>query len=76
LGKTIDGKYLVRDVLGQGGMGTVFEAEHLALGRQVAVKVLHPNQARKTNAVRRFHQEARAAGAIGHSRGTRPSRYP
>jgi serine/threonine protein kinase len=66
LGKTIGGKYVVRSVLGEGGMGTVFEAEHLTIGRSVAVKVLHPNQARKKDAVRRFHQEARAAGAIGH----------
>jgi serine/threonine protein kinase len=65
-GKTIGGKYVVRSVLGEGGMGTVFEAEHLTIGRSVAVKVLHPNQARKKDAVRRFHQEARAAGAIGH----------
>ena len=36
------------------------------IGRSVAMKVLHPNQARKKDAVRRFHQEARAAGAIGH----------
>jgi serine/threonine-protein kinase len=56
----------VRSVLGEGGMGTVFEAENLAIGRSVAVKVLHPNQARKKVAVKRFHQEARAAGAIGH----------
>ncbi len=47
-------------------MGTVFEAENLAIGRTVAVKVLHPTQARKRVAVKRFHQEARAAGAIGH----------
>ena len=65
-GKQIGGKYVVRAVLGEGGMGTVFEAEHLTIGRSVAVKVLHPNQARKKDAVRRFHQEARAAGAIGH----------
>jgi serine/threonine-protein kinase len=65
-GKTIGGKYVVRSILGEGGMGTVFEAEHLTIGRSVAVKVLHPNQARKKDAVRRFHQEARAAGAIGH----------
>ncbi|HEY8088153.1 MAG TPA: serine/threonine-protein kinase [Polyangiaceae bacterium] len=65
-GKTIGGKYVVRAILGEGGMGTVFEAEHLTIGRSVAVKVLHPNQARKKDAVRRFHQEARAAGAIGH----------
>jgi serine/threonine-protein kinase len=65
-GKTIGGKYVVRSILGEGGMGTVFEAEHITIGRSVAVKVLHPNQARKKDAVRRFHQEARAAGAIGH----------
>jgi serine/threonine-protein kinase len=66
IGRTIGGKYVVRNVLGEGGMGTVFEAEHLTIGRSVAVKVLHPTQARKKDAVRRFHQEARAAGAIGH----------
>jgi serine/threonine-protein kinase len=66
LGKTIGGKYLVRSVLGEGGMGAVYEAENLALGRSVAMKVLHPAQARKKVAVKRFHQEARAAGAIGH----------
>ncbi len=66
IGQMLDGKYLVRSILGEGGMGTVYEAEHVALARAVAVKVLHPQQARKTVAVKRFHQEARAAGAIGH----------
>ncbi len=66
IGKTIGGKYLVRSVLGEGGMGAVYEAENKALGRSVAVKVLHPAQARKRVAVKRFHQEARSAGAIGH----------
>lgn len=66
LGTTIDGKFRVRSVLGEGGMGTVFEAEHVAIGRLVAVKVLHPAQASKKVAVKRFHQEARAAGGIGH----------
>jgi serine/threonine-protein kinase len=66
VGKTLDAKYTVRRVLGEGGMGTVFEAEHLAIGRLVAIKVLHPHQARKENSVKRFHQEARAAAVIGH----------
>jgi eukaryotic-like serine/threonine-protein kinase len=47
-------------------MGTVFEAEHIALGRSVAVKVLHATQATKKDSILRFQQEARAAGAIGH----------
>jgi len=66
IGQTVDGKYRVRAMLGEGGMGSVFEAEHTAIGRIVAMKVLHPAQATKTVAVKRFHQEARAAGGIGH----------
>jgi serine/threonine protein kinase len=66
VGQTIDGKYKVRGVIGEGGMGAVFEAEHIAIGRIVAMKVLHPAQATKKVAVKRFHQEARAAGGIGH----------
>ena len=65
-GRTIGGKYIIRSVLGEGGMGTVFEAEHAAIGRSVAIKVLHPQQARRNVAVTRLYQEARAAGAIGH----------
>lgn len=48
-------------------MGTVFEAEHLTLGRVIAVKVLHPTNVRRSVAVARFQKEARAAGTIGHS---------
>ena len=66
LGKTIGNKYVVRAILGEGGMGTVYEAEHLTIGRSVALKVLHPKQMRKREAIKRFHHEARAAGAIGH----------
>jgi serine/threonine protein kinase len=56
----------VRGILGEGGMGTVFEAEHITLGRSVAIKVLHSAHATKKDSIRRFQQEARAAGAIGH----------
>jgi eukaryotic-like serine/threonine-protein kinase len=66
IGQTIDGKYRVRAMLGEGGMGAVLEAEHQVIGRIVAMKVLHVAQASKSVAVKRFHQEARAAGGIGH----------
>jgi eukaryotic-like serine/threonine-protein kinase len=66
IGRTVSERYMIRGVLGEGGMGTVYEAEHMGLGRQVAIKVLNPSQAKKRVAVKRFQQEARAAGAIGH----------
>ena len=66
IGKTIGGRYLIKGILGEGGMGCVYDAEHLGLSRQVAIKVLSPSQAKKRVAVKRFQQEARAAGAIGH----------
>lgn len=47
-------------------MGAVYEAENLAIGRKVAIKVLHPQFATNPAVVQRFHQEARAAAAIGH----------
>jgi len=66
VGRNVGGRYRVRGVLGEGGMGMVYDAEHIGLGRDVAIKVLSPSQAKKKVAVKRFQQEARAAGAIGH----------
>ncbi len=66
VGQTLGGRYRIRGILGEGGMGTVFDGEHLGLGRPVAIKVLSPAQAKKKVAVKRFQQEARAAGGIGH----------
>ncbi len=66
VGQLIDGKYEVRSIIGSGGMGTVFEAKHVAIGRIVAIKALHPSQIENATAVKRFHQEAWAAGSIGH----------
>ena len=66
VGKIVGGRYLVSGPIGRGGMGTVFEGEHVELGRPVAIKVLSPEQAKKRNATQRFQVEARTAGAIGH----------
>ena len=66
IGQTLGGKYRAMRVLGEGGMGTVYECLHIGLNRRVAVKVLHPAQARKKASVQRFHHEAQVASAIGH----------
>lgn len=53
-------------MLGAGGMGEVYEAEHLALQRKVALKVLHPHFTHNPNTLARFKREAQAAASIGH----------
>ncbi len=64
VGSVIANKYRLLRLLGEGGMGSVFEAEHLGLGSRVAVKVLHPELARRSGLVERFLQEARVAAQI------------
>ncbi len=64
IGKTIDGKYQVVRLLGQGGMGAVYEATHLGTGRRVAVKVITGDIVLTQDVVARFQREARAAGSI------------
>ena len=66
LGEIIPGtQYRVLAKLGRGGMGTVYSAEHVALEKRVALKLLRPEMARAHNAVERLRDEARAASRIG-----------
>ena len=60
------GGYRLTGELGRGGMGTIYRAEHVVLGRIAAVKVLRADLARNTELVSRFCDEARAASAIRH----------
>jgi len=66
IGTTVDGKYRLRALIGVGGMGLVYEAEHLFLGREVALKMLHPRYADTQRWSALFLQEARTAGALTH----------
>jgi serine/threonine protein kinase len=63
-GDVLDGKYRLLRVIGEGGMGVVFEAVHEKLGQHVAIKVLQPSVARNVDLVARFEREARAAGRL------------
>jgi hypothetical protein len=60
------GGYRLLELVGQGGMGAVYRAEDLRLGRTVAVKVMKPATAADPQAEQRFLREARAAAALQH----------
>jgi eukaryotic-like serine/threonine-protein kinase len=64
IGSVVNGKYQLTRLVGDGGMGSVYEAMHTVLGTRVAIKVLHPELAKRSGLVERFLQEARVAAQI------------
>ena len=66
IGSVLDDRYRIDAVLGAGGMGWVYRAEHLAIGRVVAIKVLRTEIGQNAEASRRFQREALASGRLEH----------
>src|SRR5271170_7219386 len=64
IGQVISGKYRLLRLLGDGGMGSVYEAQHEVLGTRVAIKVLHEDLVKKAGLVDRFMREARVSAQI------------
>ena len=65
-GALLDGRYRIVRLLGEGGMGAVYLASHVGLGRDVAIKFLHAELVSRDEVVGRFYREAQAAAAIRH----------
>jgi len=61
------GDYHILRVIGEGGMGVVYEAEHESLKNRVALKVMHPRFRTDPTSLRRFHTEARSAARLHHT---------
>jgi serine/threonine-protein kinase len=66
VGEVVEGRYKVIRPIADGGMGTVFLAEHWLIKRKVAMKVLHADLVGDATMIRRFMNEALAAGTLGH----------
>ncbi len=68
VGSIIADRYVVTELLGEGGMGKVYLARHVKLPRQAAIKVLHARMVKDADAIARFNREAANASRIDHDR--------
>jgi serine/threonine protein kinase len=66
VGVVLSGRYRIERLIGEGGMGAVYQAEHTHMRKRLAVKVLHPEMSRLPEVVARFEREAMAAAHIEH----------
>lgn len=76
VGRTVlDGKFRIVQRIGAGGMGSVYRAEEPAMGREVAIKILHPKLKGRSDLVSRFRREARAMSQLSHPHTVRVFMY-
>jgi serine/threonine protein kinase len=66
IGQTVAGRFKIEELIGQGGMGKVYRARHLALDRLVCMKMLRPAVLRDPTVAGRFEREALAASRLNH----------
>src|SRR6187402_3009700 len=71
----LDGKFQIVQRIGAGGMGSVYRAEEPAMGREVAIKILHPKLKDRSDLVSRFRREARAMSQLAHPNTARVFMY-
>jgi eukaryotic-like serine/threonine-protein kinase len=66
LGEIVLNQYVLAEKLGEGGMGEVYRAKHIRMGRDVALKVIRPEKMANPEAVKRFRREILAAASMSH----------
>ena len=66
IGMVISGRYVIKQLLGEGGMGSVYLAEHTGMKKRVALKLLHPEMSDNPEVSARFEREAMAAAHVEH----------
>ena len=66
VGSVVHEKFHVMKKLGEGGMGAVYLAEHVKMGRKVALKVMNPGMHQDPDAIARFNREAKNASQLNH----------
>src|ERR1044071_5551168 len=64
VGAVVAGRYRITRLIGEGGMGAVYEAEHVEIGKRVAIKLVRSGHARHAEIAARFKREPRSASAI------------
>jgi len=66
IGQVVSDRYRLTGLIGRGGMGAVYRAEHVALGKPLAVKILHGTLGQRKDVLQRFRREAEAASKLMH----------
>jgi serine/threonine protein kinase len=66
IGKILGEKYKITKRLGTGGMATVYKATQINLGREIALKIIHPNLVNDNESISRFYREARDLATLSH----------
>jgi len=66
IGTVLLDQFRIEEVVGAGGMGTVYRARQPSVGRDVAIKILHPELVKNPDAVRRFQREAKVSSGLDH----------
>ncbi len=66
VGMVIDGRYRIVNLIGRGGMGAVYQVEHVKMGKVMAMKILHGELSADANLIRRFRREAETVSKLNH----------